>query len=455
MTGTILGRRVLGRCRLPYVVLFVIAGVLVLAHTTSYTKIGPIDELQHIDYADKLAHFQLPRFAETVGQRPLAETACRGLDSRFRIAARCGQSSYSPKVFQEGGQGYEALQPPLYYALVGLPSRVMAALPGGSAVGVARLLGAVWLGAALCLMLSVATRLGAAPWSTVAVLVALASTVQVLFLHSTVTNDATVLFSGALCLWAVVHHRPDRRWSAVLFAVGAVAGATKVTNGFGVGVACVFALSAPWELGVQAALAGWRRRLRPAVLLAAGYAVATVVWQGVFTITRLQDPRNMALFRRYIPSHITVQGVLAQVPVYADPFRTIGPPHAPLSGPVYIPHVYQGPVPSTITLLVSVMLLAATFGSWTLLAPERRSTATALGASASAFLIIGAPLQYFAIYLVTGAAETQSRYAYSIIPAMAVTAALLVRRSARWIVVGVAAVGALSIVIVSLWSRIA
>ena len=34
--------------------LFVIAVVLVVAHTTSYTRLGPIDELQHVDYVDKI-----------------------------------------------------------------------------------------------------------------------------------------------------------------------------------------------------------------------------------------------------------------------------------------------------------------------------------------------------------------------------------------------------------------
>jgi hypothetical protein len=163
----------------------------------------------------------------------------------------------------------------------------------------------------------------------------------------------------------------------------------------------------------------------------------------------------MALFQRYRPAHLTLQSVLAQIPVYADPLRTIGPPHAPLSGPVYIPHLYQGPVPSTVTLLVSLVLVAATFGSWTLLAPERRSPAVVLGAAASGFLLLGAPLQYFAVYFTTSAAETQSRYVYSVLPAMAITAALLIRPSARTIIVGLATVGVLSIVIVSLWSQLA
>jgi hypothetical protein len=440
--------------RMPYVVLAVVALVLVGAHTASYTKIGPIDELQHIDYADKLAHFRFPRFAETVGQRSLAAMACRGFDAKFEVAASCGEASYPPAVFPEGGQSYEALQPPLYYAVVGLPGRALAAVSGTSPVGVTRLFGALWLGAALWLMLSVATRLGAPAWPTVAVLAAVAATEQVVFLHSTATNDATALFTGALCLWAVVHHRSSPRWSAVLVAVGFIAGATKVTNGFGVGVAALFAVSAPWALDNVSVPVGWTRRVRPALQLVAGYVLATVVWQGIFTLTRLQNPSSLALFKRYVPRQLTLHGVLAQIPVYADPFRTIGPLHADLSGPVYVPHLFAGPVPSTVTVLVSVLLLAATFGSWTLLSPAGRTAASALGASTSAVLLAGAPLQYFAVYFVTGAAETQSRYVYSVVPAMAITAALLLRRSAYRSVTAVAMIGVSSIVVVSAWSQL-
>src|SRR5207245_11250196 len=115
---------------------------------------------------------------------------------------------------------------------------------------------------------------------------------------------------------------------------------------------CAVAGRAQWARGGDAVAVAWRRRLRPAVLLAAGYAAATVVWQGIFTLTRSQNPSSLALFRRYIPARLTLHGVLAQIPVYADPFRTIGPLHADLSGPAYVPHLYDGPVPSTVTLLV-------------------------------------------------------------------------------------------------------
>ena len=441
--------------RLPYVVLFAVAFVLVAAHVTSYTEIGPIDELQHIDYADKLGHFTVPRFPEEVSQRALGESACRGLDSLFVISDSCGQASYEPTHFQEGGQNTAAFHPPLYYAIVGLPGRALAAVTGTSAVGIERFFGAFWLGAALCLMLAAATRLGAPPWPTTAVLVAVASTAQVVYMHATVSNDATALFSGALCLWAVVRYRPGL-WSSIgLVAVGVFAGATKLTNGFGVAVACLFAVFAPWALAAATEAAiGWWARLRPAVLLGAGYAAATVAWQAVFTVTRLQDPKDVAIFSRYKPAHLTLQLVVAQVPVYADPLRTTVPPYAGVSGPTHIARVFEGPVPATVTLLVSFFLIAAAYGSWTLFSPGRRSAAAALGASASLLLLLAGPVQYLAQYFASSAGQTQSRYAYSIVPAMAVTGALLLRAPARWVIAGLAVVGASSIVVVALWSNL-
>ena len=119
---------------MPYVVLVAIAVVLVVAHTTSYTTLGPIDELEHFDYAEKLSNLRFPRFPETVGQRPLAAMACRGFDAKFALTATCGQPSYPPAAFPEGGLSYEALQPPLYYALVGFPGRALAELPAADQV---------------------------------------------------------------------------------------------------------------------------------------------------------------------------------------------------------------------------------------------------------------------------------------------------------------------------------
>src|SRR5947209_19307656 len=136
---------------MPYCVFVDISMVLVVAHVTSYTEIGPIDELQHIDYADKLGHFTVPRFPEEVSQRALGESACRGLDSLFKISDTCGQDRYDRAHFQEAGQNTAAFHPPLYYALVGVPGRIVAAISGKSAVGVERVFGAFWLGAALCL----------------------------------------------------------------------------------------------------------------------------------------------------------------------------------------------------------------------------------------------------------------------------------------------------------------
>jgi hypothetical protein len=234
--------------RLPYVVLVVAAFVLVVLHATAYTVIGPKDELQHIDYADKVAHLEYPRFPEPIGQRPLREQACRRIDSPFNAAVPpCDQPAYDPNQFQEGGLSTQTFHPPLYYVAVGIPARVVAKVFGlDGLVGVERLLGAVWLGAALCLIYAAARRLGADPWITVALLLMVASTGQILYVHSTVSNDATAVFTGALCLWAVTRDKATWRTGALLVLAGLVAGGTKITNGFGVGAACLFALFAPW-----------------------------------------------------------------------------------------------------------------------------------------------------------------------------------------------------------------
>ena len=99
-------------------------------------------------------------------------------------------------------------------------------------------------------------------------------------------------------------------------------------------------------------------------------------------------------------------------------------------------------------------IAAAAYGSWSLLSPSRRSAATVLGASATVLLLVAGPVQYLAQYFASSAGQTQSRYAYSIVPAMAVTGALLLRAPARWIITALAAVGAASIVVVALWSNL-
>jgi hypothetical protein len=427
--------------------------VLVVLHTTAYTVIGPKDELQHIDYADKVAHLEYPRFPEPIGQRPLREQACRRIDSPFNAAVPpCDQPEYDASQFQEGGLSTQTFHPPLYYVAVGIPARVVAKVFGfDGLVGVERLLGAVWLGAALCLMYAAARRLGADPWITVALLLMVASTGQILYVHSTVSNDATAVFTGALCLWAVMRDKATWRTGALLVLAGLVAGGTKITNGFGVGAACLFAFFAPWA---RAAATDLWSRLRPGALLAGGYLVATLAWQLAFQKTQLIAPRDLSIFNRFKPATFDLGTVLWQAPAYANPFSTSVAPHNVHAAPAYVPELFSGPVPQLMSVVIGLVLVAGAYGSWALFTRER-SPATVLGASASTLLLVGGPLQFALVYFSTTAGYTEARYAFSVVPAMVVTCALLATRKARWPLGAIAGIAFTSIVVVALWSHIA
>jgi hypothetical protein len=430
--------------------------VLVVLHTTAYTVIGPKDELQHIDYADKVSHFDYPRFPEPIGQRPLREEACRRIDSPFDAAVpSCDLPSYDPAQFQEEGLSTQTFHPPIYYTVVGFTSRVVGAVLGLSGmVGMERLLGAVWLSAALCVAYAAARRLGADVWVTVALLVMVASVEPILYSHSTVSNDATAVLTGALCLLAVVRDKAAWTWSsaALLVGVGVFAGGTKITNGFGVGAACLFAFFAPWVRGAASDL--WSR-LRPGALLAGGYLVATVAWQLVFERTQVVAPRDLSIFNRYKPPNVDLGVLLSQMTTFANPFNQAPGPHTVHSAPAYVPELFNGPFPQLATLVVSFVLIAGAYGSWTLLHSTERREAPVLGASVSVLLLIGGPLQFLAVYLSTTAGYTETRYTFSMVPAMLVTCALLATSKARLPLGAIAGFAFASTSAVALWSHIA
>ena len=442
--------------RTPYVVLVLAALLLVVLHITAYTVIGPKDELQHVDYADKVSHLDYPRFPEPIGQRPLREEACRRIDSTFDVAVpACGLPSYDPKQFQEDGLSTQTFHPPLYYVAIGFTARAARAVLGFSGmVGVERLLGAVWLGAALCFAYAAARRLGADTWVTVALLLMVASAEPILYVHSTVSNDATAVLTGALCLFAVVRDKATWTWAsaALLVGAGVVAGGTKITNGFGVGVACLFAFFAPW---VRAAGTDLWSRLRPGALLAGGYLVATLAWQLAFERTQLVAPRDLSIFNRFKPANVDAGVVLSQVSTFANPFDQAPGPHTVHSAPSYVPELFNGPLPQLSTLLVSLVLMAGAYGSWTLFRRSERTAAVALGGCVSALLLVGGPLQFLLVYLTTTAGYTETRYAFSMVPAMLVTSALLATSKARLPLAALAALAFTSTSVVALWSHLA
>jgi hypothetical protein len=228
-----------------------------------------------------------------------------------------------------------------------------------------------------------------------------------------------------------------------------IAGGTKITNGFGVGVACLFAFFAPWA---RAAASDLWSRLRPGVLLAGGYLAATLVWQLALAKTELIAPRDLSIFNRFEPAKVDLGVVLSQISAFANPFNTAPYPHTVHSAPAYIPELFNGPFPQLFSIVAAFVLIAGAYGSWTLFRRSERNAALALGGSASALLLLGGPAQFLLVYLSTTAGYTETRYAFSMVPAMLVAGALLATDRAR-LPLGALAAGAFTTTaVVALWS---
>lgn len=226
-------RRISGMLRtwLPPLLLVLVAFLNVGMHVHAYTQVGPIDELQHIDYLYKSPGIIAP--GDTIGDGAMEQEACRGLDFDGFTPPPCVEGGdYDPLDFQEKGYSTAAANTPLYYSithLFALP--VMALTSADDLVTAGRLVGALWLAAGLLVAYAAGRRLGAHRWALTGVLATVACMPAVVYPSSIITPDAATCVVGAGVLLAALwwEERPERRWP-VLAVVTTVALAIKMTN---------------------------------------------------------------------------------------------------------------------------------------------------------------------------------------------------------------------------------
>ena len=127
--------------------------------TRNVEVLSPFDEQQHLDYAVKAGNFDLPGDDERLGQTAMRETACRGIDTAGHRPARLRHAGARPGVFPDYGYNTASNALPGYYFPTGLIARVIDALtPVSSPLLAIRLVGALWLGAGLAVMMVLASR---------------------------------------------------------------------------------------------------------------------------------------------------------------------------------------------------------------------------------------------------------------------------------------------------------
>lgn len=211
--------------------LFLISLVLVGLHVRAYTTLSPIDELQHLDYVVKAGDFEPPHVNDLVGFEAMSEAACRSVDAPGYIGPRCGLDEYDPEDFQENGVNTAASQFPFYYTATGLATRAIEATGIlESPVTAARMVGALWAGAAWSVIWYVLALLRIARPRRVVALAALIATPFTLFHAATVNADGVLMLTGAVVVLATLKFEARRLNGWLLLAIYAGLFFVEATN---------------------------------------------------------------------------------------------------------------------------------------------------------------------------------------------------------------------------------
>jgi hypothetical protein len=433
-----------GPVALTAVVLLV--ALLVALHVRDYTRISPIDELQHLDYALKLGDGELIERGELFGIEAMREEACRGVDAEFRPPP-CDQPVLRPEEFQEAGYNTAEPHPPIYYAVEGVGGRLTEALPGiASPVTAARLMGILWLGAAVVLMWFVLAELRVRELVRVLMLVLLACAPTVLHATATVNPDGTALTLGAATLLVVLRWESGRARPWMLAAVGAAAALTKVTNLAGIAVAVLY-IAGRWLQrrstgrrpasgdGVDTAQAGLepaedelpdsrargREALRPSLTaigaLSAAFLVATVGWLAIGVLKAGGDDSESPMAQRFNVDTISLDEVADNV------FAGLSPLRDP-----YLPRELSTPFVRLGGAVIDRLILAGVVAG--LLASSAGSRARALGLATFVVMVgLGPFFVIFDFVATSSYFPIPPRYGLSIVPAAAAVGAIALDRT--------------------------
>jgi hypothetical protein len=446
--------RPLVRRLLPPLLVVLVAFVSVGLHVRTYTLVGPIDELQHIDYLYKSPDIVRP--GDQFGDQAMQEEACRGLDyPGFELPACVRGGDYDADDFQEAGYNTASANTPVYYTIthaLAAPLKAVASLD--SLVTAGRLVGGLWLAGGLLLAYAAARRLGAGRWATAAVLAVLACTPAVVYPSATITPDAATFAVGAGALLAALwwEERPSRRWP-VLAVVTALALAIKMTNItvlVAVGLAMLIRLVVQRWFPAQAELVGSRtadddperRTAAPApaprlldwvvggVTLAATALVVAVGWQVAQGALTHGDLDAIPMNQQFRADRLSVEGLVSYLGQWLTPLSS---PWAAVGRAEFTDALQR-----LGQLLIGAGFVSAALIGWRSLRERTLAWAVLVTGLTGASLFIVVSFYAQALYV-----PPPARYGYALVPTMAVLTAAGVRTRPATVAVGALALGAL------------
>jgi hypothetical protein len=415
--------------------LLVVAAVLTL-HVRKYDQLSPIDELHHVDYLVKAAHGQLLRRGDLIGAETRREGACRGVDAPGLPPPDCGDESWlAGREFNS-----EEIQPPAYYFLSGWTARLLRPVLGiPSLVTAGRMVGVLWLSAAVLVLWGAMAMLGVPILVRWAVGALIATTPVVLHASATITDDAAGLFAGGAVLLAALAWEKRRVPGVVVLAATVVAVSLRLTNMVGAGAVVLYlvlrAFSSPGEDDATVAPVAPSRRTR---LLMAGGATAAVLLTGVAWVTlnsavaRVGPLANPNTFNQHVTS-LSRDAVLGQLGAAVTPVRD--PPLVPF---------LRNDVVRTLVTLTDWLLLGGAIGLAVL--STRGSRAEALGVSAIVCVAATGPVLTITNYVFQGSYfGIPARYGISLLPVLGVSLALSLQK--RWTQVALASLAGASVLV--------
>lgn len=411
----------------PAVLLALLALLVITVHTNAYTRVSPIDELQHFDYAVKASRGHVVREGERVGQDAMRAEACHGVDSPGAISPPCDLAKFDPSSFRELGYNTAANQSPVYYAVSGLCGRLLVA------VGVTddlfratRLAGAGWLGAGLVVSWMLMSCFGIPTRRRWPPLVIVATAPVVLHATATVNADGTLLLTGASMAIVSVRWIQGRLPLVVPIATSFIVMVIEPTNIFVVAVAAalgVCAASAPGDpLSVDEGAAREGREAASRAIFGIAVTVAAILAVlGGFLVRRAiaLDIAAVTLPRdsRIAASELRFDNVVGQMSTLATPLWN---PYLPAE----LSTRWTGPL----LILTNWFLLAGTIGSAFL--GRMRLVALAAGCLIAVMLLGGPALAWWNFQSSRVHFAIPGRYGLSLLPLLAAVVAYAVQRRA-------------------------
>ncbi|MGI8608630.1 MAG: hypothetical protein ACR2MY_05285 [Candidatus Dormibacteria bacterium] len=326
----------------PLGVLLLLVVAAVSLQMRDHPQMSPIDELVHADYMIKMAHLELPRGGSLVGGEILREDACRRAPEipDFRAPA-CSAPVLRPRDFVSQAGGYNSaagLHPPTYYLATGLVARVLVTLtPIHSMVTAGRAVGILWLGGGVLLLWLALAELGVRPLARLIAAAPVVVTPVILTTNAFITNDATSMLVGAGLLLATLRWERARGPAWLVVGISVLAGATKVTNLFGVAALAVYLVVRavgrdPRSLAPVDAPSRSRRQgiVLAVAMVGAGLATSVgwlIIAKGMAIPGHPPNPIDSMLHA----DHMTTQQLLAELTAALSPLGN-GPILGPLAG---------------------------------------------------------------------------------------------------------------------------